>query len=55
MDSMDGCFEQVVQSCTVWAVDFETPVGSSTLFSFIIFLGQHPQNYQPFVIKNNTK
>jgi hypothetical protein len=26
---------------TVWAVDFETPVGSSTFFSF--FRGQHRQ------------
>jgi hypothetical protein len=24
---------------TVWAADFETPVGSSTLFSFLFFLG----------------
>jgi hypothetical protein len=23
--------------CTVWAADFETPVGSSTFFSFFYF------------------
>jgi hypothetical protein len=28
---------------TVWAADFETPVGSSTFFSFFLFLGQHRQ------------
>jgi hypothetical protein len=30
-------------SNTAWAVDFETPVGGSTVFSFFIFLGQHRQ------------
>jgi hypothetical protein len=28
---------------TVWAADFETPVRSSTYFSFFLFLGQHWQ------------
>jgi hypothetical protein len=28
---------------TVWAVDFETPVGSSIFFSFFLFLGKHWQ------------
>jgi hypothetical protein len=28
---------------TVWAVNFETPVGSSTFFSFFLCLWQHRQ------------
>jgi hypothetical protein len=28
---------------TVWALDFETPVGSSTFFPFFLFLVQHRQ------------
>jgi hypothetical protein len=31
---------------TAWAIDFETPVGSSTFFSFFFFLGSIGRNKQ---------
>jgi hypothetical protein len=34
---------EVEKVSTVWAADFETPVGSSAFFSFFCFLGQHRQ------------
>jgi hypothetical protein len=35
-----------VNTITVWAADFETPVGSSTFFSFLFFLGSIGRNKQ---------